>query len=226
MLQPDFLDANRTLIGEIPIIAIEREEVETGAMITSIHGTLETSGGDYAIVRVGGFGIRVSAPVSTLNSLSEQGMEVSLYTHFHMREDGIALYGFSTETDRDAFEQLITINGVGPKVALAILSVMDAPALYKAIADEDQQRLGVPRGVGKKLAAQIILALKGKLPSLAGLGTAAGSVGRNQAEVMEALIGLGYSNSEAQAAIAKIPQDQGMTLEQQVTYALRSFSRQ
>ena len=105
---------------------------------------------------------------------------------------------------------------------------MDAPALYKAIADEDQQRLGIPRGVGKKLAAQIILALKGKLPSLAGLSTAAGpgTVGRNQAEVMEALIGLGYSNSEAQAAIAKIPQDQGMTLEQQVTYALRSFSRQ
>lgn len=197
-------------------------------MITSIHGTLETSGADYVIIRVGGFGIRVSAPASTLNHLTEPGMEVSLSTHFHMREDGIALYGFSTETDRDAFEQLITINGVGPKVALAILSVMDAPALYKAIADEDQQRLGIPRGVGKKLAAQIILALKGKLPSLAGLGTAAGpgSIGRNQAEVMEALIGLGYSNSEAQAAIAKIPQDQGMTLEQQVTYALRSFSRQ
>ena len=197
-------------------------------MITSIHGTLEATGADYIIIRVGGFGIRVSAPASTLNHLTEPGMEVSLSTHFHMREDGIALYGFSTETDRDAFEQLITINGVGPKVALAILSVMDAPALYKAIADEDQQRLGIPRGVGKKLAAQIILALKGKLPSLAGLGTAAGagSVGRNQAEVMEALIGLGYSNSEAQAAIAKIPQDQGMTLEQQVTYALRSFSRQ
>jgi len=197
-------------------------------MITSIHGTLEAIGGDYAIIRVGGFGIRVSVPTSTLSRLNEPNMQVSLYTHFHMREDGIALYGFSTEADRDAFEQLIGINGVGPKVALSILSVMDAATLYKAIAEDDQQRLGIARGVGKKLVLQIIVALKGKLPSLAGLGTAAAapSAGSTQAEVMEALIGLGYSAAEAQAAIAKIPQDQGMTLEQQVTYALRSFARQ
>jgi Holliday junction DNA helicase RuvA len=155
-------------------------------------------------------------------------MKVSLYTHFHMREDGIALYGFFEETDRDAFEQLIGITGVGPKVALSILSVMDAATLYKAIAEDDQQRLGIARGVGKKLVLQIIVALKGKLPSLVGVGTTAGagSANSNQAEVMEALIGLGYSTAEAQAALAKIPQDQGMTLEQQITYALRSFSRQ
>jgi Holliday junction DNA helicase RuvA len=153
-------------------------------------------------------------------------MQVSLYTHFHMREDGIALYGFSTEADRDAFEQLIGINGVGPKVALSILSVMDAATLYKAIAEDDQQRLGIARGVGKKLVLQIIVALKGKLPSLVGLATGTGSASSTQAEVMEALIGLGYSTAEAQAAIVKIPQDQAMTLEQQITYALRSFSRQ
>jgi Holliday junction DNA helicase RuvA len=144
-----------------------------------------------------------------------------------MREDGIALYGFSSEADRDAFEQLIAVNGVGPKVALALLSVMDAPTLYKAIADEDQQRLGLARGVGKRLAAQLILALKGKLPTLTPTGEAAASPsGKIQAEVLEALIGLGFSNAEAQAAMAKIPQDQAMTLEQQVTYALRTFSRQ
>ncbi len=154
-------------------------------------------------------------------------MEVTLYTHFHVREDGMALYGFSSEADRDAFEQLIGISGVGPKVGLAILSVMDAPALYKAVADEDQQRLGLARGVGKKLAAQLILELKGKLPSLAALGgSTAAPTGGIQAEVLEALIGLGYTTAEAQAALTKIPQDQGMTLEQQVTYALRTFSRQ
>jgi holliday junction DNA helicase RuvA len=197
-------------------------------MITSIHGTLEACGGDYAIIRVGGFGIRVSVPASTLSRLTEPNMKVSLYTHFHMREDGIALYGFSTEADRDAFEQLIGINGVGPKVALSILSVMDAATLYKAIAEDDQQRLGMARGVGKKLVPQIIVALKGKLPVLAGLPTPAGttSASANQAEVMEALIGLGFTAAEAQTAIAKIPQDQAMTLEQQITYALRSFSRQ
>jgi len=154
-------------------------------------------------------------------------MEVSLATHFHMREDGIALYGFSTEEDRNAFERLIEVSGVGPKVALALLSVMDAPALYKAIADEDQQRLGLAPGVGKRLAARLILELKGKLPTMMPTnGAAAGSpAGRIQAEVLEALIGLGFSNAEAQAAMAKIPQDQALTLEQQVTYALRSFSQ-
>jgi len=144
-----------------------------------------------------------------------------------VREDGMTLYGFSTEEDRDAFEQLLAVNGVGPKVALALLSIMDAAAFYQAIADEDQQRLGLAQGVGKKLAARLVLELKGKLPSLAHLGssTAAAPSGKVQAEVLEALIGLGFSNAEAQAALAKIPQDQAMTLEQQVTYALRTFSR-
>lgn len=196
-------------------------------MITSIHGIFEASRVDHAIIRVGGFGIQVFAPSSTLNQLTEPGIQVSLYTHFHMREDGIALYGFRTEADRDAFEQLIGINGVGPKVALSLLSIMDAAALYKAVADEDQQRLGLARGVGKKLAAQLILELKGKLPSLTAISATPGAspTGKIQAEVLEALIGLGFSNAEAQAALTKIPQDQSMTLEQQVTYALRTFSR-
>lgn len=199
-------------------------------MITGIHGKLVAGRGDHVIVQVGGFDIRVSVPSSVLNRLNEAGMEVSLYTHFHMREDGIALYGFLTEEDRNAFEQLITVSGIGPKVALALLSVMDAPTLYKAIADEDQQRLGLAPGVGKRTAARIIVELKGKLPSLAAFSGATGSTvsssGRIQAEVLEALIGLGYSAAEAQAALARIPQDQEMTLEQQVTYALRTFSRQ
>ncbi len=199
-------------------------------MITGIHGTLEACRGDHAIVRVGGFSIRVFAPSSTLSRLTETGMEVSLYTHFHMREDGIALYGFSSAEDCTAFEQLIAVSGVGPKVALALLSVMDASTLYKAIADEDQQRLALAPGVGKRLAARLVLELKGKLPSLAALsgtaGTTTGTANRLQTEVLEALIGLGYSQAEAHAALAKIPQDQEMTLEQQITFALRSFARQ
>jgi Holliday junction DNA helicase RuvA len=200
-------------------------------MITSIHGTLEAIRPDYAIVHVGGFGIRVFAPASTLNRLSEIGSDVTFYTHFHVREDDLSLYGFSTEADRDAFEQLIAVNGVGPKVALAILSAMDAPTFYQAIADEDQQRLGLARGVGKKLAAHLVLELKGKLPSLASLGTtttgtATVSAGKIQTEAIEALIGLGFSAAEAQTALAKVPPEQSATLEQQVTYALRTFSHQ
>jgi Holliday junction DNA helicase RuvA len=195
-------------------------------MIASIHGILEACRADQAIIRVGGFSVRVFAPVTTLNRLNESNMEVSLYTHFHVREDGMALYGFSTEEDRDAFEQLISISGVGPKVALGLLSVMDARTLYKAIADEDQQKLALAPGVGKRLAARLVLELKGKLPSLAALGggTASYTSGKMQSEVLEALIGLGYSTAEAQAALGKIPQDQNMTLEQQITFALRSFA--
>ena len=197
-------------------------------MIASIHGVLEARRADQAIVRVGGFSLRVFAPASTLSRLGETGSEVTLHTHFHVREDGMTLFGFSGEAERDAFEQLINISGVGPKVALALLSAMDAPALYKAIADEDQQRLSLAPGVGKRLAARLVLELKGKLPSLAGIsGTGAPSVSGNlQAEVLEALVGLGYSAAEAQAALRKIPQDRPMTLEEQVTFALRSFARE
>jgi holliday junction DNA helicase RuvA len=197
-------------------------------MIASIHGVLEASKVGQAIIRVGGFSVRVFVPISTLNQLGDVGSEVSLYTHFQVREDGMALYGFVGEEERDAFEQLIAVSGVGPKVALALLSVMDARTLFKAIADEDQQRLALAPGVGKRLAARLVLELKGKLPSLAALGGAAsaGSAsGRIQAEVLEALMGLGYSAAEAQAALAKIPQDRAMTLEEQVTFALRSFAR-
>lgn len=196
-------------------------------MITSIHGILEACRSDHAIIRVGGFGIRVFAPALTLNRLNEPGMEVTLYTHFHVREDGMALYGFAGEEERDTFEQLIAINGVGPRVALALLSVMDARSFYKAIADEDQQRLALAPGVGKKLAARLVLELKGKLPATALVAAPAGPTSAKiSAEVLEALVGLGFSTAEAQAALTKIPQDQGMTLEQQITYALRSFARE
>jgi Holliday junction DNA helicase RuvA len=197
-------------------------------MIASIHGTLEARRADQAIVRVGGFSLRIFAPASTLSRLGEPGSAVTLYTHFQVREDGMALYGFSAEAERDAFEQLINISGVGPKVALALLGTMDAQVLYKAIGDEDLQRLSLAPGVGKKLASRLVLELKGKLPALGGvagpgMGAASGSI---QAEVLEVLINLGYSTAEAQSALRRIPQDQPMTLEEQVTFALRSFARE
>jgi holliday junction DNA helicase RuvA len=197
-------------------------------MIASIHGTLEARRADQAIVRVGGFSLRIFAPSSTLSRVGEPGDEITLYTHFQVREDGMALFGFSNPTERDAFEQLITISGVGPRVALALLSTMDSQSLYKAISDEDLQRISLAPGVGKKLAARLVLELKGKLPALTGgEGTGASVAGSNlQAEVLEALVGLGYSTAAAQAALKKIPQDRAMTLEEQVTFALRSFARE
>ena len=197
-------------------------------MITSIQGILEARRAGYIIVRVGGFGIRVFAPTTTSSRLGEVGSEVSLYTHFYVREDGMALYGFSSEEDRDAFEQLIGISGVGPKLALALLTMMDAQTFYQAIADEDQQRLALTPGVGKKLAARLVLELKGKLPSFGTIGSngAISPSGKLQSEVLEALMGLGFSSAEAQAALSKIPRDRPMTLEEQITFALRSFARE
>ena len=196
-------------------------------MIASIHGTLEARRADHAIVRVGGFSLRIFAPALTLSRLGEPGSELTLYTHFQVREDGMALYGFAAEAERDAFEQLITVSGIGPKVAVALLSTMDAQTLYKAIADEDLSRLSLAPGVGKKVASRLVLELKGKLPSLPSAGATGvpAGAGNLQAEVMEALVGLGYSMAEAQAALRRIPQDRPMTLEEQVTFALRSFAR-
>jgi len=199
-------------------------------MIASIHGVLEARRADHAIIRVGGFSLRIFTPSSTLSRLGEVGAEVTLHTHFQVREDGMALYGFASTEERDAFEQLITISGVGPKIALALLSTMDASTLYRAIADEDITRLSLAPGVGKKLAGKLVFELKGKLPALAAMGVGAAAslspAGKLQSEVLEALMGLGYSAAEAQAALAKIPQDQAMTLEEQITYALRSFARE
>ncbi|HEU0003253.1 MAG TPA: Holliday junction branch migration protein RuvA [Ktedonobacteraceae bacterium] len=197
-------------------------------MIASIHGVLEARRADHAVIRVGGFSLRIFTPSSTLGRLGEVGAEVTLHTHFQVREDGMALFGFTSAEERDAFEQLITISGVGPKIALALLSTMDASTFYRAIADEDVTRLSLAPGVGKKLAGKLVFELKGKLPALAATGGAAADTpsGRLQTEVLEALMGLGYSAAAAQAALAKIPQDRPMTLEEQITYALRSFARE
>ncbi len=197
-------------------------------MIASIHGVLEARRADHAIIRVGGFSLRIFTPSSTLGRLGEVGAEVTLHTHFQVREDGMALFGFASAEERDAFEQLITISGVGPKIALALLSTMDASTFYRAIADEDITRLSLAPGVGKKLAGKLVFELKGKLPALAAIGGAASGTpsGKLQTEVLEALMGLGYSAAAAQAALAKIPQDRPMTLEEQITFALRSFARE
>jgi len=197
-------------------------------MIASVQGTLEARRAGHVIVHVGGFGIRVFTPTTTLSRLGEVGSDVSLYTHFYVREDGMALYGFSTEEDRDAFERLIGISGVGPKVALALLSMMDAQTFYQAIANEDQQRLALTPGVGKKLAARLVLELKGKLPAM-GVAASNGALspsGTLPSEVIEALMGLGFTATEAQSALSKLPHDRPMTLEEQITFALRSFARE
>jgi Holliday junction DNA helicase RuvA len=193
-------------------------------VISAIHGTLERSGPNWATVRVGGFSIRVSVPALSLNGLGAPGTEVDLHTHLHVREDIIALFGFATEEELSLFQALITVSGVGPKLALSILSVLSPEHLALAIASGNPDTLtGVP-GIGKKIAARIVLELKDKLgkewlsekPSLT----------PESGDVLAALSSLGYSASEAMQAISRLPSASGQSLEERVTAALRYLGRE
>jgi Holliday junction DNA helicase RuvA len=191
-------------------------------MIAGIRGRLEGKTADSALIAVGGVTLRVFVPLATLGQLGQVGAEVALHTYLYVREDTLALYGFAADEDRMLFEQLLGISGIGPRAALGILSVMSAGAFREAIASENVTALTRVPGVGKKLAARLVLELRGKLvPGQVG----AAALARPQAEVVEALTGLGYTAEEAQAAAAALPADGDMPLEQRIMQALRFFTQ-
>jgi len=176
-------------------------------MIGAVSGTLLETYPDGALVDVAGVGYRVHSPVSVLARLPGAGERVRLHTHLHVREDALTLYGFTTAEERDLFEVLIGVNGIGPKGGLAVLSVYTPDALRRAILGEDVDALTLIPGVGKKTAARMILELKEKL----GAGTAdlaplaaSPAVTLALSEVRAALIQLGYSTTEAREAIEHV----------------------
>jgi len=176
-------------------------------MIGAIFGKLVETYPDGALVDVNGVGYRVHAPASVLARLPGSGERVRLYTHLHVREDALTLYGFTTGEERDLFEVLIGVNGMGPKGALAVLSVYAPDALRRAVLGEDVDALTLIPGVGKKTASRMILELKEKLG--AGdidLGPVGASPAVQQAlsEVRAALLQLGYSTTEAREAIERV----------------------
>jgi len=191
-------------------------------MIASLHGTVEALGGDWAIVNVGGVGFRVYLPSSVLSTLGPVGVEVRLHTHLHVKEDDIALYGFASPEELQLFETLIGVSGLGPRLALAMLSAMRAEQLTMAIATGSTELLTTVPGIGKKMADRLVLELKDKIG--AGLVTSpAGQIAGEHAEVLAALTSLGYSVTEASRAVATLPRDADLTLEEQVTLALQYF---
>jgi Holliday junction DNA helicase RuvA len=202
-------------------------------MIAAVRGVLEHKSLDSAFVAVGGpasgITLRVYCPLSTLNGLSV-GEPAHLYTYLLVREDVLALYGFKSEGDRAMFEQVLAVGGVGPSIALNMLSAMSAQSLAEAILTEDVARLThVPR-VGKKLAARLVLELRPAMEKLGGVpvGVPAGTAtaGSPRAQVVEALTGLGYSQSEAAAAVRALPEDAAGSLEDLILQALRSLARE
>ena len=177
-------------------------------MIGRIQGTLISVHPPRLLVDCQGIGYEVDVPMSTLYQLPQAGQKITLLTHFQVREDAQQLFGFATETEREAFRQLIKISGVGSRTALAVLSGMSVNELAQAIALQEAGRLTQVPGIGKKTAERLCLELKGKLAP--DLGIAAG--GKPEAieassEVLQALLALGYSEKEALLALKQIPPD-------------------
>ena len=190
-------------------------------MIAMPRGVLELREDDVVIIDVNGVGYYVYVPDSVMNDLGREGSDVSVYTHLHVRENEMSLYGFSTVDQRALFQQLLTVSGIGPKVAMALLSVLSPDQLRLAIAEGNVSLLTQAPGVGKRTAERMILDLKGKI-EIEEL-VPAGETSMADTEVVTALESLGYSRSEAQEAVRHLP-DGDLSLEEKITEALRYFA--
>ena len=191
-------------------------------MIASLHGKLESLGSDWAVINVGGIGFQVYMPTSTLSTLSTTGEEVKLYTHLHLKEDNATLYGFASSDELGLFQTLISVSGLGPKLALAMLSAMTVEKLTMAIATGSTDLLTMIPGIGKKVANRLILELKDKIGA-GWITTPAAALAQENADVLSALTSLGYSVSEANRAIATLPPSSNLSLEEKIKQALEYF---
>jgi Holliday junction DNA helicase RuvA len=178
-------------------------------VIGSVRGTvLERSAAGEVLVEVGGVGYRVNVPVRAISVLAV-GAPAFLFTHLHVRDDAMVLFGFPTRDERDTFEALIAVNGVGPKLALAMLSVHTPGALRRALVDDDLDALCLVPGVGKRTAQRLLVDLKARLslPDVDLTPSGANGTSSPRAEVREALAALGYGADEAREAMAQLPED-------------------
>lgn len=207
-------------------------------MISYVKGPLVGIEEDSIVVEAGSVGLAIHVPASLLPELPRLGEEVTVYTYFQVREDAMTLYGFLHKQDRDMFRQLIGVNGIGPKGALGILSALRPDDLRLAIVSEDVKALAKAPGIGNKTAQRLILDLKDKismddvLSNLAGAadmdaGAAAASMaGLKEAarEAVQALVALGYTNTEASRAVKQVEVLEGMTSEDVLKASLKHLS--
>ena len=184
-------------------------------------GQLAEKSPPHLLVDCHGVGYEVDVPMSTFYQLPGLGEQVTLLTHFVVREDAQILYGFATPTERDAFRELVKISGVGPRTALAVLSGMSVTDLAQAVTAQESGRLVKVPGIGKKTAERLLLELKGKLG--ADLGAPTGLVGDGHADIQQALVALGYNDKEAAAALKALPADVGVS--EGIKLALKSLAR-
>lgn len=198
-------------------------------MIALLRGTLAYKSSDHVIIDVGGVGYRLFIPLSTFYSLPETG-DVSLFTHTHVREDALLLYGFLSMEEKELFAILISISGIGPKLAVNILSHIPANDLKRAIATGDIKRLSSLPGIGKKTAERLVLELKDKVGPIHDLpetddAKANNSTGDISNDVISALINLGYKENQARKVLESMELAPGLTMEEALKGALKVMVR-
>ena len=192
-------------------------------MIANLKGRIEAIGKDYLVVGVGGIGFKVYVPTSVLETAEGLGRQVELFTHLHVRENELTLYGCGSEDALALFELLLGVSGVGPRVALVMLSTMSPDSLRLAIAQGNAVALTRVPGIGPKMAKKIVFHLKDKIAVEVG-PEAAPFLTDADAEVIAALTSLGYSVVEAQSAIQSLPAEE-MEIEERVRLALGYFAK-
>ena len=199
-------------------------------MIAFIRGNLVAAGTDHAVIETGGIGYEVMMPATSLAKLPSAGSIITVHTYMYVREDNLGLFGFLDAEDLAMFRKLITVSGVGPKAALAILSVMDADALKLAIAAEDDKAISKAPGVGAKTARRLIIELKDKIELTVGdpeTGTQVISSASSDPAAAEdavlALTALGYSQSDAFRAVRAVEHAADLDAQQLLKQALKKI---
>jgi len=201
-------------------------------MISFLRGRPAAAGSDYVIIDVGGIGYKVNVPTPVVRALTDSGVETTIFTYMHVREDAMQLYGCLSENDLRIFEYLIQISGVGPKVALAVLSSMSVSAFIQSVLGEEVDSLTRVPGVGKKTAQRIIIELKDKLEKLdtgEETGIAGSALGRPDVtnDALQALMALGYNAVEAKRVLGKIDfsKSGSISSEEVIKMALKELAR-
>jgi holliday junction DNA helicase RuvA len=188
-------------------------------MIAYLRGKLLAKHPNQIVVETGGVGYEVNISVPTFSELPANGSEVALHIHTHVREDLIALYGFLRPTEKQLFEKLITVSGIGPKLAITILSGMAAEEMAGAIRGNDVARLTRIPGIGKKTAERMVLELRDKLPPAAGTSTpTVPEMSATEEDVLSALLNLGYQRAAADKALASAVKNGGGKSEKSASF--------
>ncbi len=201
-------------------------------MIAFLKGRVVSTGSDYIILDVNGVGYKIYVPVPVVGSVSGNSDQITVFTHMNVREDAIQLYGFLNTGDLEIFELLIQVTGIGPKVALAVLSSMSGSAFIQAILHEQVNTLNNIPGVGKKTAQRLIIELKDKISKMAIKGGEAQpdspqALPDTANEAMQALTALGYNPVEAKRALRKVvsEENRGLRTEELIKLALKELGR-